>query len=438
MTRLTDDAIAAIRARVEAATPGPWRDLPGWDDATDTENNDRIVTSDYTDDNRDQRAVVVGELWYDGPHVLVAPVDATFIAAARTDVPALLADRAALVGALKKISAIRDSIIGMQGFNFSEHAYPLVAALNEAGYAGAGYEIARANLGTVINQRDAAIDERDALAAKLAEVERERDEARDRYQRLTGDWSRLNESYVRLHGGSVKAESERSNYLARLANRTEERDTALAEQRRLAARVAELEERLRAVGAIVEDEQRERHNAGEFVSSRLRAIADRCTDLPAPPQPPAVDREASLDELARLSQEFGGYEELREQGNAEVVSAMPGERPPVGSTPLAAPAAVTCLNCGPGANMTVRGDADLCLACGWAQPRGLLPALASAIRALPDEEPPSGYVERAEVLRCEVAVVEAVTSWRDGSSSLAAVDAALDALRAARKKAGGK
>lgn len=68
--------------------------------------------------------------------------------------------------ALTKISAIRDSIVGMQGFNFSEHAYPLVAALDEAGFKGAGYEIARANLGTLIEQRNRAEAERDQARAE--------------------------------------------------------------------------------------------------------------------------------------------------------------------------------------------------------------------------------------------------------------------------------
>jgi hypothetical protein len=35
--------------------------------------------------------------------------------------------------ALAKINAIRNSIIGCQSINWSEHIYPLVAALNEAG-----------------------------------------------------------------------------------------------------------------------------------------------------------------------------------------------------------------------------------------------------------------------------------------------------------------
>ena len=79
-------------------------------------------------------------------------------------------ERSAFHDALTKISAIRDSIVGMQWFNFSEHAYPLVAALNAAGFAGAGYEIARKNLGTLIEQRDAAEVARNSALSDLAQV----------------------------------------------------------------------------------------------------------------------------------------------------------------------------------------------------------------------------------------------------------------------------
>jgi hypothetical protein len=85
-----------------------------------------------------------------------------------SDLRKLLEDHAArLRAALTKISAIRDSIVGMQGFNFSEHAYPLVAALGEAGFDGAGYEIARVNLGTLIEQRDRVVAERDQLRGEV-------------------------------------------------------------------------------------------------------------------------------------------------------------------------------------------------------------------------------------------------------------------------------
>ena len=72
----------------------------------------------------------------------------------------------------EKVNAIRDSIVGAQALNWSEHAYPLVAALDEAGFVGKGYEIARANLGTLIEQ----------IKKAEAEVERLRDTVRKREQ----------------------------------------------------------------------------------------------------------------------------------------------------------------------------------------------------------------------------------------------------------------
>ena len=51
--------------------------------------------------------------------------------------------------ALQKISDIRDSIIGHQNVNWSEHIYPLVAALKEAGFKGTSYQIAKENIGTL-------------------------------------------------------------------------------------------------------------------------------------------------------------------------------------------------------------------------------------------------------------------------------------------------
>lgn len=86
--------------------------------------------------------------------------------------PGLIAELRAAREALTKISAIRDSIVGLQGFNFSEQAYPLVAVLKAAGYEGVGYAIASANLGTLF-QRIATLEaERDALR-EVAEAARE-------------------------------------------------------------------------------------------------------------------------------------------------------------------------------------------------------------------------------------------------------------------------
>lgn len=68
---------------------------------------------------------------------------------------------------LAAISAIRDSIVGAQKFNWSEHAYPLVAALDAAGYVGAGYKITHANLNTLVNQAKSLEAERDAARAEV-------------------------------------------------------------------------------------------------------------------------------------------------------------------------------------------------------------------------------------------------------------------------------
>ena len=58
--------------------------------------------------------------------------------------------------ALERINDIRNSIIGCQTVNFSEHVYPLVAALGSAGYAGLEYAEARENVGTLIDRTNAA------------------------------------------------------------------------------------------------------------------------------------------------------------------------------------------------------------------------------------------------------------------------------------------
>ena len=58
--------------------------------------------------------------------------------------------------ALEKINAIRNSIIGFATVNWSEHIYPLVAALNSAGCQGEGYPKSRENAGTLVEQIERA------------------------------------------------------------------------------------------------------------------------------------------------------------------------------------------------------------------------------------------------------------------------------------------
>jgi len=71
--RLTDDELAAMAARAEAATPGPW---------TFEENSELIHPEGMPH-------AVVGSVWCDG--ICNCYADIRFIAAARADIPALLA-----------------------------------------------------------------------------------------------------------------------------------------------------------------------------------------------------------------------------------------------------------------------------------------------------------------------------------------------------------
>ena len=63
-----------------------------------------------------------------------------------------------------KCEAIMDSIVGVQGFNWSEHAYPLRDALTKAGFPGKGYDIARKDVGTLIDNNARMREVLEALA----------------------------------------------------------------------------------------------------------------------------------------------------------------------------------------------------------------------------------------------------------------------------------
>lgn len=77
--KLTPEQIAAIRKRLEAATPGPWVDVL-YEDDTQTEALDVVHAKNH-------------KCWIGS---IAGPSDAEFIAAAPTDIAALLAHIAAL------------------------------------------------------------------------------------------------------------------------------------------------------------------------------------------------------------------------------------------------------------------------------------------------------------------------------------------------------
>lgn len=76
------------------------------------------------------------------------------------------ADSERLKSALTKINDIRNSIIGCQKVNWSEHVYPLVAALDAAGFEGASYEVARDQIGTLLERTNKAEAEVERLRAE--------------------------------------------------------------------------------------------------------------------------------------------------------------------------------------------------------------------------------------------------------------------------------
>ena len=77
---------------------------------------------------------------------------------------------AALDEALTKINAIRNSIIGYQTMNWSEHIYPLVAALNLADYTGEPWQEALGKAESQVDKIAALERQRDALVKVLEKV----------------------------------------------------------------------------------------------------------------------------------------------------------------------------------------------------------------------------------------------------------------------------
>lgn len=69
--------------------------------------------------------------------------------------------------ALSKINEIRNSIIGLQTVNWSEHIYPLAASLDQAGMAGMSHAEAKPKYATLLERAEQAERDRDVLAVAL-------------------------------------------------------------------------------------------------------------------------------------------------------------------------------------------------------------------------------------------------------------------------------
>jgi DNA repair exonuclease SbcCD ATPase subunit len=111
-----------------------------------------------------------------------------------------------LKAALETVDAIRNSIVGRQGVSWSKHIYPLVEALDEAGFGGEGYDVARPKAEAEVAEVQARIDK----AEKRAETaERERDVFRRSTHRLTERTDALAAQVVQVTGRAAAAEQER-------------------------------------------------------------------------------------------------------------------------------------------------------------------------------------------------------------------------------------
>lgn len=71
--------------------------------------------------------------------------------------------------ALDKINGIRNSIIGLQAINWSEHIYPLVAALDEAGLTGMSYDEARPHFASLLERAVRGEERVEALETVIRE-----------------------------------------------------------------------------------------------------------------------------------------------------------------------------------------------------------------------------------------------------------------------------
>lgn len=205
--------------------------------------------------------------------------------------------------ALEKINEIRSSIVGMQGFNFSEHAYPLVAALDAAGYEGLPYPEAMKNLGTLIEQRDAA-------EARLAEVEQEREDERFEWRKESEAGSA--ESRLRLHMGDHRRLEDDRQKILRDNKRLEadlieakresaasdhEIEVATTARDALTERVRVLEEAI-VVAKASQDRPRTEDETGDFTDPWEEAIDDLFALVPLAPTPPQGGPERWVEPIA--------------------------------------------------------------------------------------------------------------------------------------------
>lgn len=156
---------------------------------------------------------------------------------AEGDVARIDADKARikqLETCMTKIDEIRNSIVGYHQINWSAHIYPLVAALEEAGYEGIGYEEASKLAHTQLD--------------RIKELEADRDQWRHKFNMLQHDFTenqRIHNSERNIDSAERDRLQERVRELEgfnRDMNAIIQRDIRTLEQQRITALEAELAE----------------------------------------------------------------------------------------------------------------------------------------------------------------------------------------------------
>lgn len=110
MAILTAADIEAAIALAERATPGPWRNTWGDEPHPDFGETCSVEAVGRSGIER----LVVGSIWWDGPHVACRENDSEFIAAARTLVPQLCAELKAARAEVERLKGELESIHASQ------------------------------------------------------------------------------------------------------------------------------------------------------------------------------------------------------------------------------------------------------------------------------------------------------------------------------------
>jgi hypothetical protein len=204
----------AIEARANAADAGPWRST--WPDPAPAAHdlNDTIVESLAPGLSYAER-MVVGTLWHDGSHAVCSEPNAAFIAAARSDVPALAALARAQAA---ELATLRARMVPMSD-----------AALDAAVAAEDRAAVDEPLLDGTDGAHPAWWRGHDRAAEvwseRVATAERERDEARADAARLRGFLPPVALVVCPACGGGVEGDlDDDAEYITRLHHRGVSRD----------------------------------------------------------------------------------------------------------------------------------------------------------------------------------------------------------------------